>query len=378
MEDGREKARYDIDKGQLIVQIPKENKGEFFENLDMLTQLLAKKKPNKQNPLIEVLPNENGEIPEVEEEDEDEDYEFEQTVPEDSPLSGLSSVHYGFNNQYTDFFTNLQEDLSEILTIPNPDSIPRDTWRAERIQREDDQFDPDHYMADLMMDDEIKALLKYTPQVRKDLKKKKQLKRKRDAEQATTQDSDKSKTEQDTAQTTSTPASTLTPASLAFLSPASLISLATQATPDTPATETTNSTESSAEKTDSAEPSKPETTTENKPEEKNDNPEKPDQPEETSKDEKSEKDAQETAQTKEQENSETKEATNTPKPMVDLEVKYSKQAIDEQAIQFSDADRETLMRLPNKECIIIAPSMNLRSLIFKTSFPTRKFLCWVW
>lgn len=75
IEDGREKASYDIAAGVLTVQVPKLNEGkmfsprslnllskkihptcatdEHFENLDMLTTLLEKKKPK--TPIIEVL-----------------------------------------------------------------------------------------------------------------------------------------------------------------------------------------------------------------------------------------------------------------------------------------------------------------------------------
>ncbi len=79
-EDGTEKAVYDIQKGELTIHLPKKTKGtllhsgpqnihnltrrtgQFFENLGMLTQLLAKKKDTQpQRPLIEVV---NGHTPE--------------------------------------------------------------------------------------------------------------------------------------------------------------------------------------------------------------------------------------------------------------------------------------------------------------------------
>ena len=75
MEDGRERAVHDIEKGvfrptnfncdkpctvgTITVSVPKLHAGVHFENLGMITSLLSKKQPTSktpQNPLIEVLP----------------------------------------------------------------------------------------------------------------------------------------------------------------------------------------------------------------------------------------------------------------------------------------------------------------------------------
>jgi len=57
IEDGREKATYNIKTSEVTVSIPKETPGEFFEDLGLLTNLMAKskKEEEKNNPLIEVL-----------------------------------------------------------------------------------------------------------------------------------------------------------------------------------------------------------------------------------------------------------------------------------------------------------------------------------
>jgi protein SHQ1 len=44
-EGGHERLAYDISNGILTVHLPKATPGQFFENLGMITQLLAKKKP---------------------------------------------------------------------------------------------------------------------------------------------------------------------------------------------------------------------------------------------------------------------------------------------------------------------------------------------
>ena len=53
VEDGRESARYDVDKGDIVIKIPKQVEGQEFEDLEMISKLLAPKPSN--NPTIEVL-----------------------------------------------------------------------------------------------------------------------------------------------------------------------------------------------------------------------------------------------------------------------------------------------------------------------------------
>jgi len=83
--------------------------GEFFEDLDMLTKLLEKKKPS-QNPLIQVLDNNEAGVRfwnlllnnsgEEEGEEEDIDWEMEQKLPVETASDELlAKVKYGFNNQ---------------------------------------------------------------------------------------------------------------------------------------------------------------------------------------------------------------------------------------------------------------------------------------
>ncbi len=43
-EDASEKLSYDVEKGQMTIILPKLTPGQFFENLGMITELLAKKK----------------------------------------------------------------------------------------------------------------------------------------------------------------------------------------------------------------------------------------------------------------------------------------------------------------------------------------------
>jgi hypothetical protein len=96
----------------------------------------------------------------------------------------LKGVRYGFNNQYSGFFSQIQEEVrslqqalraaalrapaisnrsdplqrcapltfafrlqtSEIVELPCPDTTPASERRELRILTEDDKFDPEHYM----------------------------------------------------------------------------------------------------------------------------------------------------------------------------------------------------------------------------------------
>jgi hypothetical protein len=55
VEDERAQAQYDLASGDMKVVLPKLNKGQVFEDLDLLTKLLLPKREIKKTPLIEVL-----------------------------------------------------------------------------------------------------------------------------------------------------------------------------------------------------------------------------------------------------------------------------------------------------------------------------------
>nr|XP_056702722.1 protein SHQ1 homolog [Euleptes europaea] len=162
VEDGREKASYD-DKGIFTIKLPKETPGAYFEGLDMLTALLAPKKSRSAKPLIQEIglyANNAGNG----EEEEEFDWEIEQIPYEESREDCLcSSCGYGFGNQKSGVFRRLQEELSEVIDIKNPDATPTDERRKQRLVAEGAKFDPDHYLADVFEDEAIHHLLKYKP-----------------------------------------------------------------------------------------------------------------------------------------------------------------------------------------------------------------------
>lgn len=167
VEDGREKATFDIDKGIFTVRVPKETAGEHFEGLQMLTSLLAPKGSRSAKPLAEDVSTDgcSQTMGDVEEEDEEEfDWQVEQEVYKESSEEELRALQkYGFGNQRSGVFARLQEELGDVIDNGNPDGTTAAERRQARLEAEASAFSPDHYLADLFEDDEIKGLLKFTP-----------------------------------------------------------------------------------------------------------------------------------------------------------------------------------------------------------------------
>ncbi|XP_044205453.1 protein SHQ1 homolog [Thunnus albacares] len=166
VEDGREKAIFDIDKGLFTLRVPKETAGEHFEGLQMLTSLLAPKGSRSAKPLVEDISTDCSEsVGDDEEEDEEEfDWQVEQEVYKESSEEELRALQkYGFGNQRSGVFARLQEELSEVIDVRNPEGTTVAERRQARLEAEVSAFSPDHYLADLFEDDEIKRLLKFRP-----------------------------------------------------------------------------------------------------------------------------------------------------------------------------------------------------------------------
>ncbi|XP_069722117.1 protein SHQ1 homolog [Phaenicophaeus curvirostris] len=161
VEDGREKASYDADKGTFTIRLPKETPGQYFEGLDMLTSLLAPKKSRSAKPLVEEIAA-SAEL--SEEEEEEFDWEVEQTLYEKNAESTLPlQYRYGFGNLRSGVFQRLQDELSDVIDVKDPDQTPADERTRKRLAAEAAKFDPDHYLADFFEDETIQHVLKYKP-----------------------------------------------------------------------------------------------------------------------------------------------------------------------------------------------------------------------
>ncbi|NXI62467.1 SHQ1 protein, partial [Anseranas semipalmata] len=165
VEDGREKASYNTDKGTFTIKLPKESPGQYFEGLDMLTSLLAPKKSRSAKHLVEEIEQTKAASTELSEEEEEEfDWEIEQTPYKETAESTLPlQYRYGFGNLRSGVFQRLQDELSDVIDIKDPDQTPVDERRRKRLAAEAAKFDPDHYLADLFEDEAIQHVLKYKP-----------------------------------------------------------------------------------------------------------------------------------------------------------------------------------------------------------------------
>jgi protein SHQ1 len=117
------------------------------------------------------------------------DFAWEQTIPKpfeenhsgniiksrDSSLLGmenqmddfeikLQSCQYGFNQQYSNVFSNYTRDLIlEIIDLPNPEDCEPEKRTQMRMELEKEEFDVEHYLADLVDDEMIQEILQFKP-----------------------------------------------------------------------------------------------------------------------------------------------------------------------------------------------------------------------
>ena len=184
-DDDENVARYDVDKGTFTAKIAKENKGEVFEGLDMLTKLLTPPetvaKPTASPGLVEEIKSSHAEPPKssqqaetestgnalsVEEEEEEEEFDWyiDQSIPPVSETEGAiltGSAKYGFALQKSGLSRKLVAEFHEILDVKNPDTVSSSERRQQRLAKETELFCSEHYLADLYDNDEIAEILSF-------------------------------------------------------------------------------------------------------------------------------------------------------------------------------------------------------------------------
>ena len=181
-------ARYDVDKGTFTAKIAKENRGEVFEGLDMLTTLLTPPEPCEKpttsaslveevsSPLVEPAPSsQQAERPEntldVEgavggaEEGEKFDWYIDQypLVAENEGAMLPERAKYGFAQQKFGLSQQLLIEFCEILDVKYPDDVSSSEKRQQRLVSEQERFFGEHYLADLYDSDEIPEILSFQP-----------------------------------------------------------------------------------------------------------------------------------------------------------------------------------------------------------------------
>ncbi|XP_008066406.1 protein SHQ1 homolog isoform X1 [Carlito syrichta] len=164
VENGSEQGSYDADKGIFTIRLPKETPGQHFEGLNMLTALLAPRKSRTAKPLVEEIGASEVSEEVAEDDDEEFDWEIEQTPYEEVSESALNpQCHYGFGNLRSGVVHRLQDELSDIIDVKDPDFTPAAERRQKRMAAELAKFDPDHYLADFFEDEAVEQLLNYNP-----------------------------------------------------------------------------------------------------------------------------------------------------------------------------------------------------------------------
>lgn len=163
-DEERSKTEYDLATGEIKARIAKQNKGETFPDLDMLTMLLAKKGEAKdiKKPMIEELGGEtvasDMEIPQAGE-DEEINWEIDQHLNDQE--ENLTGAKYGFDDNYTGVVGMSIMNGNDINELQDPEKSTTQERKSEMIQSIEDKFDPDYYLADLHDNDMIQELLAF-------------------------------------------------------------------------------------------------------------------------------------------------------------------------------------------------------------------------
>eukprot|EP00041_Stephanoeca_diplocostata_P010076 m.159924 g.159924 ORF g.159924 m.159924 type:complete len:631 (+) comp18008_c0_seq1:246-2138(+) len=169
VEDGTETCKYDIDEGLITTQLPKKHKGEYFEGLDLLTTLLAKK-PTPQGssagPNIEVLDSHEDASEEPDDvEDEEFDWEVDQVLPDSDPIGLINGHPYGFDDKYKGTLNKILSEIPDAVEVNDPDNSAMSARHAQRVAAENERFSIEHYAADYDGDDDgiLRELQAYQP-----------------------------------------------------------------------------------------------------------------------------------------------------------------------------------------------------------------------
>lgn len=162
IEDERANTKYDAENGDYLIKIAKEVPGTHFEDLDMLTKLLATPGERQlKQPLIEVVGDGDNEGS-GSSSDEEFDWLFPQSV-EPAIYSTSLGDGYGFANLKRDIFGKLQDDLKDIIQMQNLENSSFPERLQSKILFENDKFDPDHYLADYFENEAVERILALKP-----------------------------------------------------------------------------------------------------------------------------------------------------------------------------------------------------------------------
>ncbi|XP_059050548.1 protein SHQ1 homolog [Achroia grisella] len=137
---------YTCDSGDFNLTFDKEVPGEYFENLDMITCLIAPRDIPSVNPdLVEML-DDNG-------------ITFDNSDDSDSG----DKYSYGFANKVTTEFQDIGTEFPQIFELRYPERVSIAERNKIRIDYEDRKFSSDHYLADYFDEELIAPYLSSSP-----------------------------------------------------------------------------------------------------------------------------------------------------------------------------------------------------------------------
>ncbi|TYZ59259.1 hypothetical protein PybrP1_010342 [[Pythium] brassicae (nom. inval.)] len=199
VDDELAKAVYDPNEenGTIVVHLLKKEPGLEFPDLDLLTKLLQPKDlkldlglhASRAAPLIEVLHSDataaNGDDEDASAASVGAQSPLQPPLNAAEPLAGTAAARraptsaslldleariaepepptvlitdlkptYGFNNAYADFFRVWHGQVSEIVSLPDPERTPAEQRRVLREAAEDEQFDVERYLLDFLNKDD--------------------------------------------------------------------------------------------------------------------------------------------------------------------------------------------------------------------------------
>ncbi|XP_033213778.1 protein SHQ1 homolog [Belonocnema kinseyi] len=169
VENDASAGTYDCEKGAFSMRFSKVNKGEHFENLDMISSLLQPPKKKTNIPNIEVISNPaaDSEIDKGEKEDEgqiseSDEWFIPQNVTEKEPLISLEHPQYGFGNKISRALDAFEEPwLAEIIDLPQPDKTPVSLRKSLREKHETKSFNDTHYVAEYLEPEQINEYINF-------------------------------------------------------------------------------------------------------------------------------------------------------------------------------------------------------------------------
>ncbi|CAJ1953936.1 unnamed protein product [Cylindrotheca closterium] len=163
-------AQYDPSIQTISIPIMKANKGSIWPNLDMTARLMHPKEIPKQWLHAVVDSTENDEKTIMNDNSSgndatltDANTDTTQTISAPSSLS--SSYGYGFGNLFQNIFTDYCRSgvAQEMLSLPDPENTEPSKRQSQRIDQEQEDFDPDRYDYDIQDDYLYEMVIDFVP-----------------------------------------------------------------------------------------------------------------------------------------------------------------------------------------------------------------------